>query len=67
MEFDIKYDADYFKIVTSGSADPETFEELFDSLVRRADWKPGTPILEDETALDASEISVEGVKMIAES
>jgi hypothetical protein len=37
-----------------------------DSLLAHDKWKPGTPILIDEIALDASQISVAAVRTIAE-
>jgi hypothetical protein len=36
-----------------------------DTLLARDDWKPGTPILVDEIAMDASKATVDSVKASA--
>ncbi len=65
MEYTVQHSGSYFEITITGAADVNGFVALVDSILEHEDWKPGTPILVDETAFDASQISVEGVRSIA--
>jgi hypothetical protein len=66
VEFSVKHLESYFEITVTGPADHNKYARLMDSLFAHEKWKPGTPILIDEIALDASEISVAEVSTIAE-
>jgi hypothetical protein len=54
MEFTIENSGSRFEIAVSGAFDHHEYGQPVDSLLSRADWRPGTPILVDEIALDAS-------------
>ena len=67
MEFNIENSGSHFEIAVTGAFDHHKYEELVDTLLARGDWKPGTPMLVDEIAMDASKADVETVKASAEA
>ena len=67
MEFTVQHSGGYFEITVTGAADLDGVVALIDSLLAHEDWKPGAPILIDQTAFDTLELSVAGVRAIADA
>jgi hypothetical protein len=67
MEFTIDNSGSHFEIAVSGAFDHHKYEELIDTLLTRADWRPETPILVDEIAMEAGKASIETIKACADA
>ena len=66
MEFCITAKKGFFELRLAGDIDPGKYPEIFNALFTHTDWKPGTPLLVDESALRAADLTVAGLKEIAE-
>ncbi len=66
MEFSLRYSGGLFEIKISGSAKPKIYSDSLDALFINDLWKPGTPLLVDETEMDAGLLTVKDVRTIAE-
>ena len=66
MDFTLRYSGGLIEIKISGAANPMMYSDALDALFIQDKWKPGTPILLDETEMDASLLTVNDVRTIAE-
>ena len=66
MDFSITPQRGYLEVKLSGRPTPDAFDKYFEALLAHDDWNPGTPILTDETNLDAGTTTVREVRDIAE-
>lgn len=67
MEFSITYDDKVFELTATGSASAGDYQNLLAAIVAHKEWQPGSLVLSDETAVQASELKTEDVREIAES
>jgi hypothetical protein len=65
MQFTLRYSGNFFEIKIVGLANPKIYADSLDSLFMQDKWKPGSPLLLDETEMDASQIPVGDVERIA--
>jgi len=66
MDFSIVTQHGYLEVTLSGLPTPDAFNKYLDALLAYEDWGLGIPLLSDETNLDASKITVQEVRDIAE-
>ena len=65
MEFCITAKQGFFELRLAGDIDPGTYSEVFNALFAHTDWKPGIPLLVDESDLRANDLTIEGLIKIA--
>jgi hypothetical protein len=66
MEYCIIAKQGFFELRLAGDIDPGTYPEALNALFTHTDWKPGTPLLVDESDLRADDLTIAGLKKIAE-
>ena len=67
MEFCITCHEGFFEMRLSGDIDPAKYPEALNTLFAHNKWKPGTPLLVDESDLRADHLTIAGLKSIAET
>jgi len=65
MKFTIEHCDNHFVLTVTGAIDPDALVEMITSLLAHEAWKPDTPVLVDESGMDASDASVASVRDIA--
>ncbi len=65
MEVSMKFNKWFFDIVLSGDFIPNEYEGFFFNMLNHKNWKPGTPVLIDETNFHSENLSIEEIKDIA--
>jgi hypothetical protein len=65
MEFRITAHDGFFEMRLAGDIDPDKYDEVFDTLFAHDEWKPGTPLLVDESDLRADNLTIAGLRDIA--
>jgi hypothetical protein len=67
MQFSLQYHQDQgiFEVKTNGEAEVERFCDFMKAIVDHEKWKPGSPVLVDNTKLNAAPLTIDGVKTIA--
>jgi len=65
LEYGITSKQGFFELRIAGDIDPGTYPEMFSALFGHVDWKPGTPLLVDESDLRANDLTIEGLRDIA--
>ncbi len=66
MKFCITAKQGFFEMRLSSDIDPGTYPEVFDTLFAHPEWKPGSLLLVDESDLRADDLTIAGLKEIAE-
>jgi hypothetical protein len=66
LEYRVKNFGNYFEIKISGPAKLEIYAEFLDAVLEHEEWRPGSPLLVDETDLDTSPLTIGEVQEIAE-
>lgn len=56
----------FFELRLAGEIDAGTYPEVFNALFTHIDWRPGTPLLVDESDLRATDLTIGGLKKIAD-
>jgi len=64
MKFTIQHRDNYFLLTVTGVIDTGAMVEMIKSLLAHDAWVPGTPVLVDESDMDASEATVANIKDI---
>ncbi|MCP4162902.1 MAG: hypothetical protein GY760_22810 [Deltaproteobacteria bacterium] len=61
----MKFNKWFFDVVISGDFIPNEYEGFFFNMLNDKNWKPGTPVLIDETNFLSKKLSIEEIKEIA--
>lgn len=65
MEFCVTAHKGFFEMRLTGDIDPDKYTEVFNTLFAHDEWKPGTPLLVDESDLRADNLTIAGLQAIA--
>lgn len=67
MQFTIEHRENHFLLTVTGAINTGAMVDMITSLLAHDAWQPGTPVLVDESAMDASEATVTNVREIAQA
>jgi len=65
MNYSIENCDKYIEVKQTGAGDIRVYVECIDAVLEYKTWTPGTPVLVDQTKLDASLLTVNDVQKIA--
>ncbi len=66
MEYSIEIHDGYLEVIMSGPADIQSYFEVLNNIIEHKSWTQGTPVLLNQTELDAGPLAVRDLRAIAD-